>query len=57
MTHFVVKVMQLYLGPEIQQIIILMGLRFYTVDVVVMEKYYLEICIVNSSFHKYLEKT
>ena len=57
MTHFVVKVMQLYLWPEIQQIIILMDLRFYTVEVVVMEKYYLEIRIVNSSFHKYLEKT
>ena len=39
MTHFVVKVMLLYLGPEIQQIKILMGLRFHTVDVVVMEKY------------------
>ena len=39
MTHFVVKVMQLYLGPEIQQDIILLGLRFYTVDVVVMGKY------------------
>ena len=29
MTHFVVKVMQLYLGPEIQQIIVLVGLSFY----------------------------
>ena len=29
MTHFVVKVMQLYLGPEIQQIIILIRLSFY----------------------------
>ena len=29
MTHFVVKVMLLYLGPEIQQLIILMGLSFY----------------------------
>ena len=55
MTHFVVKVMLLYLGPEIQQIIILLGLRFYTVDVVIMEKYYIEICIVNSSLHKYLK--
>ena len=36
MTHFVVKVMQLYLGPKIQQIIILVGLRFYTGDVVVI---------------------
>ena len=39
MTHFVIKVVQLYLGPEIQQIIILLGLRFNTVDAVVMEKY------------------
>ena len=29
-THFVVKVIQLYLGPESQQIIILLGLSFYT---------------------------
>ena len=39
MTHFVVKVMQLHLGPEIQQVIILLGLMVYTVDAVVMEKY------------------
>ena len=39
MAHFVVEVTQLYLGAEIQQIIILMGLRLYIVDVVVMEKY------------------
>ena len=29
MTHFVIKVMQLYLGPEIQEIIVLVGLSFY----------------------------
>ena len=29
MTHFGVKVMQLCLGPEIQQIIILMGVSLY----------------------------
>ena len=29
--------MQLYLGAEIQQIIILMGMRFYIADVVVMK--------------------
>ena len=29
MTYFVVKVMQLCLGPEIQQIIILMGVSLY----------------------------
>ena len=36
MTHFVVKAMSLYLGPEIQQIIILIGVSF--IDVIVMEK-------------------
>ena len=30
MTNFVVKVMQLYLGPEIQKIIIFIDVRFYT---------------------------
>ena len=29
MTHFAVKVIQLYLGPESQQIMILLGLSFY----------------------------
>ena len=31
--------MQLHLGPEIQQVIILLRLMVYTVDAVVMEKY------------------
>ena len=30
MAHFVVKAMQLYLGPENQQTIILIGVSFYT---------------------------
>ena len=29
MTHFVVKAMQQYLGPEIHHIIIFMGVSFY----------------------------
>ena len=29
LVHFAVKVMQLYLGPEIQHIIILTGVSFY----------------------------
>ena len=37
MAQFVVNDMQLYLGAEIQQLIILMGRVF--IDVVVMEKY------------------
>ena len=56
MTHFVVKVMQLYFRPETQQTIILMGQSFYTCS------WYrkilnTKILIVSSNLHKYLEKT
>ena len=55
MTHFVVKVMQLYLGPKIQQIIILVGVSFYRCSCHGKIQN-LEICIINSNLHKYLEK-
>ena len=50
MTHFVVKVMQLYLGPKIQQIIILVGVSFYRCSC------HGKILIINSNLYKYLEK-
>ena len=55
MTHFVVKVTQLYLGPEIQEIIILMGLSVFRCSC------YGKILTRNmhsqQQSHKYLEKT
>ena len=56
MTHFVVKVMQLYLGPEIQHIIVLMGVSFDRCSCYgkILNR---KIRIVNSNLHKYLEKT
>ena len=55
MRHYVVKVMQLYLGPQILHTVIPTCVSFYRCSC--YGKYVIKIRIVNSNLYKYFEKT